>query len=482
MTSTHGPMTTEGNAARVRSNKAFLRRLPLFADLPEADLSRLCRMAERVNVPAGGAVMEEGTPGDGLYIVVAGKLEVTKRESGGEVVLAARGPGEFLGEMSLLVQGPRSATVRAIEDSELLVIQPSAFRELLAASPDAAASILRTMATRLRSTESSLMEQEKLASLGTLAAGLAHELNNPAAAIQRASSQLSEALENWQRATSRLGMLNATPEQATVLATLETVISDPGPANTDALACSLEEDRLTGWLEAHDIDRAWEIAPPLVGYGWGQDRVETLAEAFDVTQLPVILHWLGAGLAARSLRDEIATSARQISEIVNAVRTYAFLDQAPVQEVDVRETLETTLVILKHRLKQGVEVDRDFQADLPRIEAYGSELSQVWTNLIGNAIEAMDGTGRITLRARRAGDHVVVDVIDTGPGIPAEVQPRIFDPFFTTKPPGVGSGLGLHIAYNIVVNRHGGRIRLESGDAGTRFEVSLPLRLRRGEG
>ncbi len=465
------------------SNKDFLRRLPLFADLPDADLGRLCHMAERANVPAGRVVMEEGTPGDGLYIVVAGKLEVTKRESGSEVVLAARGPGEFLGEMSLLEQGPRSATVRAVEDSELLVIQPSAFRQLLRVSPDAAASILRTMAMRLRSTESSLMEQEKLASLGTLAAGLAHELNNPAAAIQRAAAQLSEALDGWHRSTVRLGTLRLVPAQAEVLERLETAITDPGPANADALACSLEEDRLTDWLEARHVDRGWEIAAPLVGYGWDRDRVETLADAFDPAQLPVVLRWLAAGLAARALRDEIGTSAQQIADIVKAVRTYTFLDQAPVQNVDVRETLENTLVILKHRLKQGVEVQREFDADLPRIEAFGGQLSQVWTNLIGNAIDAMEGHGRITLRARHAGDHVVVDVIDTGPGIPADARSRIFDPFFTTKPPGTGSGLGLHIAYNIVVNRHGGRIAVESGDDGTRFEVSLPVRLGgRGEG
>ncbi|MEJ2184626.1 MAG: ATP-binding protein [Gemmatimonadota bacterium] len=362
-------------------------------------------------------------------------------------------------------------------------MQEKYIRGLLTASPDAAASILRTMATRLRSTESSLMEQEKLASLGTLAAGLAHELNNPAAAIQRASGQLGEALEGWQRAATRLGVLRPTPAEADALQRLETAISDPGPANADALACSLEEDRLTEWLDARGVEQAWEIAPPLVAYGWGRDRVGELADAFEADQFPVILRWLAAGLAARALRDEIETSARQIADIVKAVRTYTFLDQAPIQDVDVRETIETTLVILKHRLKQGVEVERDFDPDLPRIEAYGSELSQVWTNLIGNAVDAMDGQGRITLRAHRSGDHVVVEVVDTGPGIPAEARSRVFDPFFTTKPPGEGSGLGLHIAYNIVVNRHGGRISVHSGDAGTRFEVSLPVRLGgRGEG
>jgi signal transduction histidine kinase len=196
----------------------------------------------------------------------------------------------------------------------------------------------------------------------------------------------------------------------------------------------------------------------------------------------VILHWLGAGLAAQGLLDEIDTSADHISQIVKSVKTYAYLDQAPVQDVDVAETLETTLVMLKHRLKEGVTVERDYAADLPRIEAYGSELNQVWTNLIGNAIDAMGGKGKIVLTARLSGDHVVVEVVDAGPGIPAEIRTRIFDPFYTTKPPGVGSGLGLHIAYNIVVNRHRGRIAVESEPGRTVFEVSLPLRLARETG
>ncbi|HKJ92848.1 MAG TPA: ATP-binding protein [Longimicrobiales bacterium] len=461
------------------SNKAFLRRLPLFANLPEPDLDRLCHMAERRTVPAGHVVMEQDTPGDGLYIVIRGKLEVTREDGGRDVVLATRGTGEFLGEMSLLEQAPRSATVRAVDESELLILQPSAFHALLAASPDAAASILRTMASRLRSTESSLMEQEKLASLGTLAAGLAHELNNPAAAIQRAVSQMGEALESWQRATARLGVLHLDDRQGATLQRLETAISDPGPASTDALACSLEEDRLGDWLETHRVERGWEIATPLVAYGWGVERVGILADTFQDDQLPVVLHWLAAGLAARALRDEIDTSARQISAIVKAVKSYAFLDQAPVQDVDVRETLETTLVILKHRLKEGVDVRRNFAPDLPRIEAYGSELSQVWTNLIGNAIDAMDGHGTLTLRARSAGDLVVVVVIDDGPGIPPDIQSRIFDPFYTTKGPGTGTGLGLHIAYNIVANRHGGRITVESEPGRTAFTVALPRRLNR---
>ncbi len=472
-------MSGTGALGRVRTNKEFLRRLPLFAELPEEDLSRLCRMARRRQVAAGEMVMEEGTRGDGLHIIVEGRLEVTKREAGADVVLAVREAGEFLGEMSLVERAPRSATVRAVEPTELLIIEPAAFRELLSASPDAAASILRTMAGRLRSTEASLMEQEKLASLGTLAAGLAHELNNPAAAIQRASAQLGETLVEWQRWTARLGTLQLDASGAAALQELEDALSRPGPASTDALACSREEDRLADWLEAQDVEAGWEIAEPLVAYGWTVERVTALAEHLESGQLPVVLHWLGAGLGARALRDEIEASARQISEIVKAVRSYAYMDRAPVQDVDIPATLETTLLILKHRLREGVTVERDYAPDLPPVEAYGSELNQVWTNLIANAIDAMEGHGRILLRARHSADHVVVEVIDDGPGIPPEIRSRIFDPFFTTRAPGAGTGLGLHVAHNIVVNRHRGRITVESEPGRTRFEVWLPVRLAR---
>ncbi len=474
-------MTGAGPLRTVRTNKEFLRRLPLFSDLAEADLSRLCRMATRQHYAAGETVMEEGTPADGLHIIVEGRLEVLTRESGADVVLALREPGEFLGEMSLLEGAPRSATVRAVEPSELLVIQPAAFRGLLAASPDAAASILRTMAARLRSTESSLMEQEKLASLGTLAAGLAHELNNPAAAIQRAVAQLGEALEAWQAWTARLGALRPGEDGGAAVQELEDALTRPGPARTDALTCSLEEDRLTDWLEERGVEAGWEIAEPLVAYGWTVERVETLAERLAADQLEVVLRWLGAGLAARGLREEIETSARQVSEIVKAVKSYAYMDRAPVQDVDIPQTLETTLVILKHRLKEGVTVEREYEPDLPPVEGYGSEINQVWTNLIANAIDAMDGHGRIRLQVRRSGDHVVVDVIDSGPGIPAEIRSRIFDPFFTTRPAGTGTGLGLHVAHNIVVNRHRGRITVDAEPGRTRFEVRLPLRLARDE-
>jgi signal transduction histidine kinase len=469
----------DASSERVHSAQAVLRRLPLFQDLPDEDIEGLCRVSRRVEVPAGRVVMKEGTPGDGLYIILSGRLEVTKREGDHDVVLAQRGPGEFLGEMSLIESAPRSASARAIEASELLVVDPPAFQTLLKSSSSAATTLLRTVAGRLRSTEATLMQREKLASLGTLAAGLAHELNNPAAAIRRSSEHLRQVFDEWQRRTAALGALALSPGQVEQLTGLEASISECGLASADAVACSFEEMRLTDWLEDQGVSDPWDVAPALVPFGWSVERVKQLAEDFPGAAFEPVLRWVAAGLAGQGLLQEIQHSATAISDIVRAVKTYAYLDQAPVQEVDVRASLEDTLVILKHQLREGVVVRRDFAPDLPRIEAYASELNQVWTNLIANAVQAMQGKGTLELRAAGSGSSVEVTITDDGPGIDPVLGARIFDPFFTTKAPGEGSGLGLHIAYNIVVNKHGGRIEYESRPGRTSFRVTLPVRLRR---
>ncbi|MDQ3251903.1 MAG: cyclic nucleotide-binding domain-containing protein [Actinomycetota bacterium] len=456
-----------------------LRQIPLFADLSEEDLERLYRMAETVSIPAGQLVLREGDPGDSLYVVLEGELEVTKRQGSQDVLLALYDPGQFFGEMALLEQAPRSASVRTVQESRLLVISQAAFQSLLSCSPAAPLRILHTVTSRLRSTESALIQNEKMAALGTLAAGLAHELNNPAAAIRRSAAQLRDALAERDRLAARLHSLATDQHQKESLGALQEEITErkiTAPQG-DPLALSEQEDELQDWLEDHGVEEAWDLAPGLVSYGWDSGELERLAQEFSPTQLPVVVRWLGATSSVYGLLEEVGQSAEAMSEIVKAVKTYSYLDQAPIQEVDVIASLENTLVLLRPKITADICITRDYADDVPRIEAYGSELNQVWTNIIDNAIEAIEGRGELTLSAYTTDGAVTVDVIDDGPGIPHEIQPRIFEPFFTTKAPGVGTGLGLHIAYNIVVNKHRGQIQVASKPGETRLRVVLPIHL-----
>jgi signal transduction histidine kinase len=456
-----------------------LRQVPLFADISGEDLEQLYEMAETISIPAGELVLREGDPGDSLYVVLDGELEVTKRQGDQEIQLALYEPGQFFGEMALLEQAPRSASVRALRESSLLVIGQAAFQTLLTCSSSAPVKILYTVTSRLRSTESMLIQTQKMAALGTLAAGLAHELNNPAAAILRSAAQLREALAERERLVTRLAPLVLDPPQKESLRNLQERIT--GRTTTappyDPLTLSEREDELQEWLEDHDVEEAWELAPVLAASGWERDGLERLGEQFTSTQLPLVVRWLGAGASVYGLLDEVGQSAEAMSEIVGAVKTYSYLDQAPVQDVDVMEGLENTLMLLRSKIGAKVTITRDYAEGVPHIEAYGSELNQVWTNVIDNAIDAVGDQGEITLRTYSSDNVVTVDIIDDGPGIPQEIQPRIFEPFFTTKAPGVGTGLGLHIAYNTVVNKHRGQIEVSSKPGETCLRVMLPIRL-----
>lgn len=464
-------------------SKEFLRKLPLFAELREPDLDRLYEAAEPVEIRNGQFLIREGEPGDSLYIIVDGEFEVTKRIGDEDVVLSVRRTGEHIGEMSLLDQTPRYASVRALRDSRVMRISQAGFKHVLACSPSAVTAILRGVTSRLRSTETLLVQNEKMAALGILAAGLAHELNNPAAAVRRSSDQLRAVLTDWQRHSTQLDSLALDEAQmAKVMALREGMgqRSDGMIARLDPLARSDDETRLEEWLAEHGVDQAWELAPALVTLGWDTARLQQDLETnFASAELSVVIPWLTSGSLAYALLDEVGQGAQRISEIVRAVKNYSYLDQGPVQEIDVHEGLENTLIILKHKLGNGVIVKRDFATSLPQIESYASELNQVWTNLIDNAIDAMRGKGEITIRTYASGSNVVVEIGDTGPGIPPEVQAHIFEPFFTTKDPGSGTGLGLHIVYNIVVDKHRGQISVTSGLGGTCFQVKLPVKLMR---
>jgi signal transduction histidine kinase len=432
-----------------------LRATPLFAELPEASLELLCAQAEPMTLAAGETLIEEGTTGDSMFVVLTGELDVVKQSGDGELPLARVGPGAIQGEMAAIEERPRTASVRAVGDVEVLRVSRDALIDVLGSGPEAALGILRTVLSRLRSTESLLRQREKLAALGTLSAGLAHELNNPAAAIRRSAGALADAIEARE----------ALPDPG------RHVEPPAGRAPLDALA---RADAIDDLAQATGDD---EQAAALVNAGFMLDDLQPALAGLDEEGKRVALAWIAADAAIHSLIREVQLGANRIGEIVGAVKAYAYLDQAPVQRVDVNRGLQDTLLILAHRLKEGVSVQRELATDLPEIEAYGSELNQVWTNIIDNALDAMGGRGELLVRTEvLESSEVQVTICDSGPGIPRDVQERIFEPFFTTKAPGVGTGLGLHISHNVIA-RHGGRLTVESEPGRTCFRAVLPAKL-----
>ena len=379
--------------------------------------------------------------------------------------------------MALIDDAPRSASVYAREDSHLIAVGKGAFQDLLATSPTAALNTLHTFAQRLRETQAALHQSEKMAAIGTLTAGLAHELNNPAAAAHRAAEHLGDSLQALQHATSDLDSLtlNETQRQSLDRLRQELEARADSPVYLDTLTRSDLEAALEAWLEGRGVEAAWELAPSLVNAGYDEPRATQLADDFDPAHLRSLLTWISATYTTLSLLREIRDSAGRLSDIVRAMRQYTYLDQAPIQEVDVHEGIDNTLIILGHKLRDGITVSRQYAPALPPVTAYASELTQVWTNLIDNAVDAMNGQGTLVIRTREEDEYVVVEISDDGPGIPDDIQPRLFEPFFTTKAPGEGSGLGLHVSHNIVANKHNGQLRVSSRPGETTFEVWLPI-------
>jgi signal transduction histidine kinase/predicted CoA-binding protein len=454
----------------------FLKKIPLFSSLPDEDLERLCEMVTEVSLPAGAELFSEGSPGDTAYVIEEGEIEIMKASGGRMVLLAVRKSGEVIGEMSLLEAAPRFATGRARTDSLLLAIGHSQLNHLLNTSPSAARAMLFTVTSRLRTTELLLRDSEKMAQLGTLTAGIAHELNNPAAAVQRGSGQLLDLMLHLRESQVALDKSDLTDRQQEKISQLEKDILTQAekPIEIDPLSRSDKEYDLETWLDEKEIENAWELAPVLVNLSIDLEELENLANDFSAQELAIIISWLGTSYTVYSLLAEINQGAERISEIVKSLKSYVYLDQAPIQSIDIQEGLDNTLVMLRHKLKAGINVKREYAPELPHIQAYGSELNQVWTNIIDNAIDAMNGKGEIILRTRQEGEWVFVEIDDNGPGIPGEILDKIFSPFFTTKPVGKGTGLGLNISYNII-KKHGGEVKVQSQPGKTRFQICLPV-------
>lgn len=458
----------------------MLRAHPLFSELPLSDLERLVGKTSPVEMDAGEVLMQEGTPGGSLYLLLEGEFEVTKRSGQQDVQIALRGAGEVFGEISILDRAPRSATLTATRPSSLLELSQEAFEDVIQNSPQAALALLGTITSRLRNTEAMLRQHEKMAALGTLAAGLAHELNNPAAAMGRGAGQLHELLAKWVEASSKLGTMPISDASRKAIEALESHIMDPGAGeDVDPITRSDLEDQLSSWLEAAGMEDGWEYTSWLVSSGWDPQALQALLVGVEAEHTALILRWFAVGVSLHAMADELRQGAERISNLVGSFKTYSYLDQAPAQLVDIRQGLEDTLTVLKHKITPDIQVERRYESDLPRIEAYGSELNQVWTNLIDNALDAIGESGKLILSTEADEAKITVGICDTGPGIPDEIRDRVFEPFYTTKPPGVGTGLGLHIVYNIVCQRHGGSVKIERSDDGLNcIVVELPIESR----
>ncbi|MGB7838155.1 MAG: ATP-binding protein [Terrimicrobiaceae bacterium] len=450
--------------------------VPLFSQLDDSQRACLSTGTE-VHFARGEIVLREGDQSNFFYVMLQGELRVTKFFGEQEIFLATGAPGRFFGEIQILLDVPHSVLIRVVANSRLFRLPRAAFWDLLRTSPTVAREIMRTLATRLRNMEGYTQEREKLIQLGAMAAGLAHELNNPATAARRAAADLRQSVEKVQDYACELNeTLSAGQWRQLVATSQEAVDCATSQPKLNSFEQSDREEVIERWLDSHEIAEAWDLAPALVNARVDEAALEAFKRTVPAQDLENAIQWLAANLTTHDLLKSISHSTERVSELVGAVKSYSFMDQAPWQEIDLHEGIENTLIILGHKLR-NVTVTRDFDRTLPRLGAYGGELNQVWTNIIDNAIYAVGGTGRIEIRTRRDGEFFLVEIADNGSGIPPAVQPHIFTvPFFTTKG-GSGTGLGLVITYRIVAERHHGKIDFNTGPDGTQFNVRLPFEL-----
>jgi signal transduction histidine kinase len=453
-----------------------LRPLPIFEGLTDRQLGELVEAGAEVAVEPGAELFREGEQADFWWVLVEGAIDLVRRVGREDLAVARMDvPGRWAGGFRAWDEhGVYLATGRGAAAGRVLRVPARVLRERSEAWFPFGGHLIQGLYHTARSIESTARQRESLITLGTLAAGLAHELNNPASAAVRSVDALDGACASLVAAVGRLAR-ELPPGRLAALEALRREVAPPGP-DLDPLARADLEQALATWLTRHGVGRAWTLAPPLAAAGVDLAWCERAAAVLDGPSLEPGLEWTASTLSLAALLGELKASTRRISELIAAVRSYSQLDRAPLQAIDVTEGLESTLVMLGHKLRDGVTVVREYGAGLPRIEAYPGELNQVWTNLIDNAVDAMEGRGTLRLATRADGPSVVVEVADTGPGMPPEVAARAFDAFYTTKDVGQGVGLGLDIARRIVVERHGGTIAIDSRPGGTVLRVTLPLR------
>jgi signal transduction histidine kinase len=463
---------------------AELKTLFLFEALTDEQLDWLAAHGSERTFPAGVTVFAEGDPAELFVVLLSGTLALSRRVRDDDVeTVRTDQRGVYMGATQAYLRDDPAvvraytASMRAVSDCTFFVLPAEDFGTMIREWFPMAMHLLEGLFFGMRTNQALIGERQRLAALGSLTSGLMHELNNPAAATVRATAALRERVAGMRH---KLGMLadgRIPPEQLRALTQLvEPIIERAAKApELTPVQAGDREDALGDWMDEHGATGGWDLAPLLVTGGLDVDCLDEIARSVAPDLLDQALHWIGYALETEQLMTDISDAGNRISSLVAAAKQYSQLDRASHQWIDVHDGLKSTLAMLAHKIGDGVRVVKDFDRTLPRIPAHPGELNQVWTNLIDNAVRAMNGSGTLTLRTSREGDRVLVEVGDTGPGVPPELRQRVFEPFFTTKPVGEGTGLGLDISYRIVVNRHGGDIGLVSGPGDTRFQVRLPL-------
>ena len=456
-----------------------LQALELFKILPESRLEWVCDRATEVKLSKGEILVSEGDAGRGLFILIAGTMGITRYSEGMEMPLGQHTAPEFVGEIPLLTDEPIMVNLRALNDCRVYELPPEDFLELVHQCRQFEVTIARAVQKRLRGLESFIRNREKMAALGTMAAGLAHELNNPAAALVRALKDVTPALLELQRMNLVYGQHRVEDEHTEKwLKIREDGYDIINNDKLDPMTIADREDELLDWLEDYGVEKAWNIAEPLAAGGVDAQLLDTMMERWrdDTTELRDMgIRWLAISFDVMSTIKNGLRGAERISDLVKSMKSYSHLDRGAQQWVDIHQGLEDTIKLFSFKLKHGVEIKRCYGENLPKILAYGSELNQVWTNLIDNAIDAMDQKGVLKITTSQFENSLKVEITDSGSGIPEDVQSRIFEPFFTTKAVGKGSGLGLDAVKKIVENRHKGAIYLESKPGKTTFKICLPI-------
>lgn len=449
-----------------------LRTIPAFADLAPEGLAWLASQMHVLELAPGEIILQAGAPAEHMMVILAGEVR-SDREGGG--VYTARA-GQVTGVLPFSRLAQYSNNIRAATELRAAILHKDLFPELAVRLPNLQQKLVNIMSDRIREVTAAESQRSKLASLGKLSAGLAHELNNPASAAQRAAANLREALTSVRRAALKLDKEGLPAESRVFLAQLECEWAEQAGPQTalDSLDRSEREETIAGWLEEHDIARPWDLADALVDLGCTKETLVKIAEHVPTIFLNDVLIRVTAAFTISRLALEIESSAGRISELVQAVKEYSYMDQMPEQDIDIHGGLENTLIMLRHKLKKGVEVVREYDRNLPKVCARGSELNQIWTNLIVNAIDAMAYHGKLVIRTMRDGRCARVEIIDSGTGIPPEIRDHIFEPFFTTKQVGEGSGLGLDTVFRIAKS-HNGDVSFESQPGETRFIVRIPF-------